>query len=222
MNLKDAMYERHSVRAYEDRPIDAELLEELEALIRDCNEESGLHIQLVTNEPKAFQSLMARYGQFKGVTNYIAMVGPKSSSLDELCGYYGEKIVLRAQMMGCSFLGLFRSSFRRQQRCGLSLKSTEHKVHPCADTGRFIQVVVLVCFTIAADRQHAHTISERHPGIGLRPANRSFRAGKFPYVSGGFIQITNTLGSLRRYGTEALKGHLVQITNHCPSLRTKK
>ena len=100
MNLKDAMYERHSVRAYEDRPIDAELLEELEALIRDCNEESGLHIQLVTNEPKAFQSLMARYGQFKGVTNYIAMVGPKSPSLDELCGYYGEKIVLRAQMMG--------------------------------------------------------------------------------------------------------------------------
>ncbi|MEI3552822.1 MAG: nitroreductase family protein [Acutalibacteraceae bacterium] len=43
-----------------------------------CNQESGLHIQLVTNEPKAFDSFMAHYGKFKGVTNYLALIGKKN------------------------------------------------------------------------------------------------------------------------------------------------
>ena len=59
MNIKEAIQQRHSVRAYDDRPITGEDLEKLEALIRECNEESGLHIQLVTDEPKAFQSRLA-------------------------------------------------------------------------------------------------------------------------------------------------------------------
>ena len=41
------------------------------------NRESGLHIQLVRNEPKAFDGLVAHYGKFIGVTNYIAMIGKK-------------------------------------------------------------------------------------------------------------------------------------------------
>ena len=43
---------------------------------------------------------MAHYGKFSGVTNYIAMIGKKGPQLDELCGYYGEKIVLYAQTLG--------------------------------------------------------------------------------------------------------------------------
>ena len=43
---------------------------------------------------------MAHYGKFSGVTNYIAMIGEKSPQLDELCGYYGERIVLKAQTLG--------------------------------------------------------------------------------------------------------------------------
>lgn len=35
-----------------------QLAEEFES----CQKESGLHIQLVTNEPKAFDSFMAHYG----------------------------------------------------------------------------------------------------------------------------------------------------------------
>ena len=65
-----------------------------------CNKESGLHIQLVTNEPKAFDSFMAHYGKFKGVTNYLALIGKKESSLEEKCGYYGEKLVLFVQELG--------------------------------------------------------------------------------------------------------------------------
>ena len=43
---------------------------------------------------------MAHYGKFSGVTNYIALVGKKSNMLDELCGYYGERLVLKAQQLG--------------------------------------------------------------------------------------------------------------------------
>ena len=100
MNLLEAMQARHSVRQYREEALrkeDAALLrEEIEA----CNAESGLHIQLVCGEPKAFSGLLARYGKFSGVTNYIALVGKKGPDLSETCGYFGERIVLRAQQIG--------------------------------------------------------------------------------------------------------------------------
>ena len=100
MDYLEAIQQRHSVRAYLDKPIEGETLAALEQEIADCNRESGLHIQLIQNEPKAFDSRMAHYGKFSGVTNYIAMIGEKSPQLDELCGYYGERIVLKAQTLG--------------------------------------------------------------------------------------------------------------------------
>lgn len=57
-------------------------------------------MQLVLNEAKAFDGIMAHYGKFSGVTDYIALVGKKSADLEEKCGYYGEKIVLYAQQLG--------------------------------------------------------------------------------------------------------------------------
>lgn len=100
MNLIEAMHARHSVRQYKDEALAPEILSELQAEIEACNSESGLHIQLVTNEPKAFDGFMAHYGKFSGVTNYIALVGPKGESLEENCGYYGERLVLKAQQLG--------------------------------------------------------------------------------------------------------------------------
>lgn len=100
MTLIEAIQQRHSVRSYQNKPLSAEHKQALEALIQNCNQESGLHIQLVTDEPKAFDCMMAHYGSFSGVTNYIALIGKKSRKLDELCGYYGEKLVLEAQRMG--------------------------------------------------------------------------------------------------------------------------
>lgn len=100
MNLMEAMNARHSVRQYKNKPLEAELIAALQAEIEACNKESGLHIQLVTNEPKAFDGFMAHYGKFSGVTNYIAMVGKKDADLDEKCGYYGERLVLKAQQLG--------------------------------------------------------------------------------------------------------------------------
>ena len=100
MELMEAMQCRHSVRQYTDKPIEAEILRTLQAEVEECNKEGNLHIQLVTDEPKAFDSFMAHYGKFSGVTNYFALIGKKSDKLDELCGYYGERLVLKAQQLG--------------------------------------------------------------------------------------------------------------------------
>ena len=101
MDIKEAIRERHSVRYYKDEPISEEHRAELDALISQCNEESGLSMQLVVDDSECFDTLLAHYGMFKNVKNYIAVVGPKSmADLDIRGGYYGQKVVLAAQMMG--------------------------------------------------------------------------------------------------------------------------
>ena len=100
MDLLQAMKERHSVRSYEEKSIEAGTVEKLRSFIKECNKESGLHMQLVLNEPHAFEGFMAHYGKFSGVRNYIALIGRKRNDLEEKCGYYGEKIVLYAQTLG--------------------------------------------------------------------------------------------------------------------------
>lgn len=100
MDLMDAIRERHSVRSYNEKAISGNVKMELLSYIEQCNKESGLHMQLVMNEPRAFDGFMAHYGKFSGVKNYIAMIGKKNAELEEKCGYYGEKIVLKAQQLG--------------------------------------------------------------------------------------------------------------------------
>lgn len=100
MDIQEAMQQRHSVRQYEDRKIEPEKRKALCAEAEKINRESGLHVQILFDEPKCFDSMMAHYGKFSGVQNYIALVGPKGRDLEEKCGYYGERLVLLAQMLG--------------------------------------------------------------------------------------------------------------------------
>lgn len=100
MDLAEVIKNRHSVRSYEERKIEGDVKNELLAFINQCNRESGLHMQLVLDEPKAFSGMMAHYGNFSGVRNYIALIGKKGADLEEKCGYYGEKVVLKAQQLG--------------------------------------------------------------------------------------------------------------------------
>ena len=100
MTEAEAIKARHSVRSYTDKKIDGEVKAQLESFISRCNEKSGLHIQLVCDEPKAFDGFMAHYGKFSGVKNYIALIGKKSADFEEKCGYYGEKTALFAQTLG--------------------------------------------------------------------------------------------------------------------------
>ena len=101
MDIREAIKNRHSVRQYKDIPIDGETTAKLHEIIDQCNQESGLHIQLIVDDPECFDTFLAHYGKFDNVKNYIAIVGDKTNpALDEFAGYYGEKILLEAQMLG--------------------------------------------------------------------------------------------------------------------------
>lgn len=103
MGISEAMRKRHSVRQYTDQKIEPEKRKILISEANAINRESGLHIQIFFDEPKCFDSAMAHYGSFLGVTDYIALVGKKSPDLEEKCGYFGERLVLLAQTIGlCS------------------------------------------------------------------------------------------------------------------------
>lgn len=97
MNAMDIIASRHSVRQYTSKKIEAEKQEILGKLVSEINAATALHIQIIYDEPKCFSSMLAHYGRFSGVDNYISIVGSKNDELDEKAGYYGEQLVLKAQ-----------------------------------------------------------------------------------------------------------------------------
>ena len=100
MTLLEAIEARHSVRAYKNQPLTEDIVKALEDKIAELNKEGQLHMQLILNEPKAFQGKLAKYGRFRDVCNYIVLAGVKSADLNERAGYYGESLVLYAQTLG--------------------------------------------------------------------------------------------------------------------------
>ena len=115
MTIQEAIEARHSVRAYKDLPLSEEIVRLLEDELMKLNNEGQLHIQLICNEPKAFQGTMAKYGKFCNANNYLVMAGKKSEDLDERVGYYGEHLVLFAQTLGLNtcWVGLSYSKVPR-------------------------------------------------------------------------------------------------------------
>lgn len=100
MDILEIMRERHSVRQYKDLPVPDELRTQFNEYITGLNEESGLNIQILYDEPKCFSSRTAKYGKFVNVKNYVSLVGIKSADLDKKAGFYGENFVLKAQELG--------------------------------------------------------------------------------------------------------------------------
>lgn len=96
----EAIEARHAVRSYTDEPLDAGAVEVLQAAIAAVNEAANLNIQLVLDEPRAFSGLKARFVNFTGARNYLALIGPECKDLEGILGYYGEKLVLLAQSLG--------------------------------------------------------------------------------------------------------------------------
>lgn len=97
--LMRAVEERHSVRNYKITPLSQETVDRLQSIISDLNKAGDLNMQLVTEEPRAFRGVFA-YGKFHDVRNYIVITGPKGDGLDYRAGYWGELLVLQAQLLG--------------------------------------------------------------------------------------------------------------------------
>lgn len=147
MTLTEAIKARHSVRRFKDDPIPEEVLTVLADKVLAINQEAGLHVQLVTDEPKSFSGLMA-YGSFSGVKNYFVMAGKRGDDLDEKIGYYGEQLVLLAQTLGLNTCwaglsyskipGTYELEDGEKIGCYIALgygqnQGKEHKVKPVKD-----------------------------------------------------------------------------------------
>ena len=98
IDLTQAMKDRHSVRSYISRPIDADKAAALQDMIQKTNAKTGLHFQLMLNEPQAFSGRLAHYGSFHSCANYFAVTARDGREVD--IGYYGERLVLFAQQLG--------------------------------------------------------------------------------------------------------------------------
>ena len=141
MELIDAIKARHAVRKYTDRPIEAEKIASLRAATEKLNAESGLHLQLVLDEPKAFSSGILKYGAISGVRNYFAMVGKKGREAEEKIGYYGEQLVLLAQTLGLNTCWV-----------GLTFKEVD-EVISLVD-GEQLHCVIALGYGVDAGKQH--------------------------------------------------------------------
>lgn len=102
MNLEQAIKARHSVREFSSTFLSQSIVDTFNAEIAKINAENDLHIQFINGDPDAFTSSKVKYGSFKNVMNYFALVGKKDDKLEEKMGYYGEYLVLKAQQLGCN------------------------------------------------------------------------------------------------------------------------
>lgn len=96
--MEVAIKNRHSVRQYLEKNIEDEKKELILNEINKINKEVGLNIQVCFEESQAFDTFLAHYGKFENVNNYIVLIGKKGN--DELIGYWGEHLVLKAQQLG--------------------------------------------------------------------------------------------------------------------------
>ena len=163
MDILNAMNERHSVRRYKEIPVEKEKLDVLFSEVQKCNAEGDLHIQLVTDEPKAFTGALASYGHFSGVSNYIALVGKKADDLDERAGYYGERLVLLAQMLGLN-------------TCWVALTFSKRKARFTLDKGEKLVCVISLGYGEYQGKPHKNRpLAEICPGYDASPG--WFKAG---------------------------------------------
>ena len=123
MDLKRAIMERVSRRAYLDTPIEQLALEKLDAAVWECNRAGEIKIKMVLDDPAPFTA-KSTYGMFSGAKNYFAMImkiGDPNG--EEKIGYYGESIVLLATALGlgtCWVAGTYDKS-----ACNVKLEDDE-------------------------------------------------------------------------------------------------
>lgn len=141
LSVREAMEKRHSVRSYLSTPIPQDILLTLKQAVKEYASAAKMRIQLVTEEPDAFNGFLAHYGHFVGVRNYIAFVGQKDDTLDERTGYYGEKLVLLAQQLGLS-------------SCWVALTFSKRKCPAVVNPGEKLVCVIALGYGVSRGRPH--------------------------------------------------------------------
>lgn len=99
MDIKEAIYARHTVRKFQDKPLDEVVVKTLKARIEQVNKEHKVNIKLVTNESVPVWGVM-KFFMTKGLKNYLVLSGPERTDIEETLGYCGIDIALYAQTLG--------------------------------------------------------------------------------------------------------------------------
>lgn len=100
MSEIDAIKERHSVRNYEAKKIEADKVEKIRAKIEELNKEGNLHLQFMVDAGKTYNKLFNKVAGLGSAPSVIACVGIDDETLEQRVGYYGEKLVLFIQELG--------------------------------------------------------------------------------------------------------------------------
>ncbi len=109
MSQIDIIKERHSVRAYTDKKIEADKVKLLTEKIKELNEEGNLHLQFIEDAGATYKKFIHKAMGHGSAPSVIACAGPNDDTLEERIGYYGEKLVLYAQELGLNtcWTGMF-------------------------------------------------------------------------------------------------------------------
>ena len=97
MTELEALKNRHSVRAYQERKIEQEVADQLKAFLDACNQKGNVHLELAEDAGGTFGSIFNWGRGLASAPSAIVCMGPDDDTLDERVGYYGEKAVLFAQ-----------------------------------------------------------------------------------------------------------------------------
>ena len=100
MSEIDAIKERHSVRNFEAKKIEADKVEKIRTKIEELNKEGNLHLQFMEDAGKTYNKLFNKVAGLGSAPSVIACVGIDDETLEQRVGYYGEKLVLFIQELG--------------------------------------------------------------------------------------------------------------------------
>ena len=126
MTESEAIRARHAVRNYTTKPLSPAVIDGPKEEIDQCNRLGQLHIQLVTENGEAFKSMIPLFGRFKNVKNYIALAAKKQDGFYAECGYYGARLMVKAQQAGLN--SCWVTNTYNAKKCPVSLDPHEELV----------------------------------------------------------------------------------------------
>lgn len=100
MTEREAILQRHSVRAYQDKKIEKEKVAQIQSKIEELNVAGNLHLQFVEDAGRTYSKLLNRLSGIASAPSIIACIGPDAENLDRRVGYYGQQLVLFLQQLG--------------------------------------------------------------------------------------------------------------------------
>ena len=99
MDLKQAMTERHTVRAYTERALSPDVVQQVTECVQRANAAHDVAIELVRDDATAFNRVL-RLVLAKGVRNYLILAGDEAPDVRERLGWAGAELMLRCQALG--------------------------------------------------------------------------------------------------------------------------